>query len=469
MLFSSTVFIFIFLPIIFMLCLISKQKYHNIILLVASLFFYGFEQPKYVLIIISVIFISYIGAICIDKLYEYKKPILVLTIVANLSFLIFFKYINFIIENINLLNIYKLNLLKLILPIGISFYIFQALSYIIDVYRGEVKVQKNIFNLALYICLFPQLVAGPIIKYHDIEDAIISRKINIDDVSTGIKRFIIGLSKKVLIANTLGLVADKIFCQVPSAIPHLVAWIGAFAYTFQLFFDFSGYSDMAIGLGMIFGFKFMENFNYPYISKSVTEFWRRWHISLSTWFKQYVYIPLGGNKEGKIKTVRNLGIVFLITGLWHGASWTFIVWGLWHGLFIIIEKLINIKNIDEKYTKLWQNTLRHFYCLLIVVIGWVIFRSDNLTYAIQYISNMFGLMHIENKDIAFDLGYYVDTFEILMFVIAILCSVPIFKNILQEKGIIKNICLNIWFLILFVLSVSAIVATTYNPFLYFKF
>ena len=469
MLFSSITFVFIFLPIVIILCLVSKPKFHNLILLLTSILFYAFGEPKYFLIMLSIVLVSYLGAICIDKFSEYKKHFLVLTILSDLSFLIYFKYFNFIVENLNLLNIHHFDFIKVVMPIGISFYTFQALSYVIDVYRSEVKVQKNLYKLALYICLFPQLVAGPIIKYHDIEDAIDSRQINFEDVSIGIKRFIIGLSKKMLIANTLGLVADKIFAQDPSTIPHFVAWLGSFAYTFQLFFDFSGYSDMAIGLGLIFGFKFMENFNYPYISKSITEFWRRWHISLSTWFKQYVYIPLGGNKEGMLKTVRNLGIVFLLTGIWHGAAWTFVVWGIWHGFFIIIEKLLNIKQFDEKYTKLWQIILRHIYCILIFTIGWVIFRSDSLNYAMHYISNMFGFMHIEEKNVAYDLSYYIDVYEILMFMAAFICSIPVFKNILQSKSVMKNICVNIWLLILFILSASAMAATTYNPFIYFRF
>lgn len=469
MLFSSITFIFLFLPVLLFLCLITKQKYHNIILLLASILFYAFGEPKYVLIMLSIILISYIGTLLIDKFRNFKKPLLFLTILLNLSFLIYFKYFNFIIENFNSLNIYHIDIVKIVMPIGISFYTFQALSYVIDVYREEVKVQKNLYKLALYICLFPQLVAGPIIKYHDISDAIDSREINFDSVNIGVKRFIIGLSKKMLIANTLGLIADKIFEQPVTALPHFVSWLGAFAYTFQLYFDFSGYSDMAIGLGLIFGFKFMENFNYPYISKSITEFWRRWHISLSTWFKQYVYIPLGGNKGTKLATVRNLGIVFLLTGIWHGAAWTFIVWGIWHGMFIIIEKLLNIKEIDEKCTKIWQIVLRHIYCILIFTIGWVIFRSPDLHYAINYIGNMLGLVSINEKNIVYDMTYYIDVYEIIMFVAAILCSVPIFKNILQPKSTFKNICLNIWLLMLFILSVSAIAMNTYNPFIYFRF
>lgn len=469
MLFSSITFIFVFLPILLALCFLTKQKYHNIILLLASILFYAFGEPKYVLIMLSIILISYIGTLLIDKFRSFKKPLLILTIISNLSFLIYFKYFNFIVENFNSLNIFHIDLIKIVMPIGISFYTFQALSYVLDVYKEEVKVQKNLYKLALYICLFPQLVAGPIIKYHDIADQIDSREIDFDKVNIGVKRFIIGLSKKMLIANTLGLVADKIFAQSPDTLPHLITWLGAFSYTFQLYFDFSGYSDMAIGLGLIFGFKFMENFNYPYISKSITEFWRRWHISLSTWFKNYVYIPLGGNKGSKLSTIRNLGFVFLLTGIWHGAAWTFIVWGIWHGAFIIIEKLVNIKEIDEKYTKIWQLILRHIYCILIFTIGWVIFRSETLNYAVNYIANMFFILPVNESDVVYDIGYYVDVYEIIMFVSAILCSMPLFKNILDGKTLYKNICVNIWLLLLFVLSTSAIAMNTYNPFIYFRF
>ena len=469
MIFSSITFIFLFLPILLALCFITKQKYHNMILLIASLLFYAFGGPKYVPVLLAVILISYIGTLLIDKFRNYKKPLLILTIISNLSFLIYFKYFNFIIANLNSLHLFKINALDIIMPIGISFYTFQALSYVIDVYKGEVKVQKNIYKLALYICLFPQLVAGPIIKYHDISDAIDSREISFEKVNIGIKRFIIGLSKKMLIANTLGLVADKIFEQSPEILPHFVTWLGAIAYSFQIYFDFSGYSDMAIGLGLIFGFKFMENFNYPYISKSITEFWRRWHISLSTWFKHYVYIPIGGNKNGMLKTIRNLGFVFLLTGFWHGAAWNFIIWGIWHGTFIIIEKLVNIKEFEEKYTKNWQIILKHIYCIFVFVIGWVIFRSENMAYAIKYLSNMFGIMKINYSNVVYEIGYYIDLHEIIILIAAILCSTQLFKNILDAKSVFKNIIVNIWLLILFVLSVSAIAVNTYNPFIYFRF
>ena len=349
MLFSTMTFVYMFLPIVLLLYLVTKKELHNPILLIVSIVFYAWGEPKYLAIMLLTILINYFGAIAINKFQAHKKPILIATIIGNLAFLIYFKYFNFLIDNCN--NLFHANFepLNIIMPIGISFYTFQALSYVIDVYRGECNVQKDIYKLALYICLFPQLIAGPIVKYHDIAEQIDSREVNFEKVSYGVKRFIIGLSKKMLIANTMGAIADKIFIQDPHTFSHLTAWLGAIAYSFQLYFDFSGYSDMAIGLGAIFGFKFLENFNYPYISKSITEFWRRWHISLSTWFKQYVYISLGGNRVGKLKTLRNLGIVFLLTGIWHGAAWNFVIWGIWHGIFIILEKTLNIKEFEKKY------------------------------------------------------------------------------------------------------------------------
>ncbi|MCQ2965953.1 MAG: MBOAT family protein [Alphaproteobacteria bacterium] len=352
------------------------------------------------------------------------------------------------------------------MPIGISFYTFQSMSYTVDVYRKEVSVQKNIYKLALYITFFPQLIAGPIVKYHDIEYQIDNRKEDLDQVYYGIKRFILGLSKKVLLANTLGAIADKVFSLPVHNFDCLTAWIGALAYSFQLFYDFSGYSDMAIGLGSIFGFKFLENFNYPYISKSITEFWRRWHISLSTWFKEYLYIPLGGNRVSKKRNLLNLWIVFLATGIWHGAEWTFVVWGMWHGLFIIIERLTNFA---KKEGGKGLSLFKHAYTILAFVIGWVIFRAENLPYAYQYIQNMFGI--IKEHHISYELSYYINNKEILAFFFSTLLSFPLFKNILNLKT--NNVFIlystDVLIFFLFLLSCSSLLASTYNPFIYFRF
>ena len=467
MLFSTMTFVFMFLPIVLVLYLAAKKELHNPILLISSIIFYAWGEPKYLAIMLLTILINWLGAIGVDKFKNHKKLVLALTIIANLGFLIYFKYFNFLIDNCNNIFHSHIDPLNIVMPIGISFYTFQALSYVVDVYRGDCNVQKDIYKLALYICLFPQLIAGPIVKYHDVAEQIDSREVNFEKVDLGVKRFIIGLSKKMLIANTMGAIADKIFIQNPDTFSPLVAWIGSIAYTFQLYFDFSGYSDMAIGLGLIFGFKFLENFNYPYISKSITEFWRRWHISLSTWFKEYVYIPLGGNRKGKFKTLRNLGIVFLLTGIWHGAAWNFVVWGIWHGFFIIIEKIINIKEFEQKHTQKWVRFLQHIYCIFAFLIGWVMFRSETMSYAWQYIKNMFGLVRVH--DISYGMGYYIDNFEIIIFVCAILCSMPLFNKMLEVENKFGRTLINIWLLILFILSAATIASSTYNPFIYFRF
>lgn len=465
MLFSSMTFVFLFLPIVCALYLLTRKEYRNYILLFASILFYAWGEPRYLAIMLTTIVINYFGALFIDKYKKYKKWILIGTILSDLGFLFYFKYFNFIMTNVNTVFGADIPFLDIIMPIGISFYTFQALSYVVDVYRGEASVQKHIDKLALYICLFPQLIAGPIVKYHDIENQIDNRTENFDKVVYGIKRFIIGLSKKMLIANTMGAVADKIFAMPVTEFGTDIAWIGAIAYTFQIFYDFSGYSDMAIGLGSIFGFKFLENFNYPYISKSITEFWRRWHISLSTWFKEYLYIPLGGNRVAKSRMYLNLFLVFLATGIWHGAEWTFIVWGLWHGFFIIMEKWTGW---HKKEGGSFLSITQHLYTILVFVFGWVLFRSDNISYAWQYFKNMLGL--VKNHNITYTMGYYIDNIAILTFVIAILCAIPIFKNItMPVANKYKHIAINSWIMALFIVSVSTIAASTYNPFIYFRF
>ncbi len=466
MLFSSMTFVFLFLPIVCALYLLAKPSLHNPILLLASMFFYAWGEPSYLAIMILTIFVNYVGALAIDKWRRLKFPIALLTIAVDLSFLIYFKYFNFIVENVNVLCGTEIDFIKVVMPIGISFYTFQALSYLVDVYRGEVKVQKDLYKMALYIALFPQLVAGPIVKYHDVAEQIDNRVVSFDKVAYGVKRFIIGLAKKMLIANTLGVVADKIFNQPVVQFDCLTAWVGALAYSMQLFYDFSGYSDMAIGLGSIFGFKFLENFNYPYISKSITEFWRRWHISLSTWFREYLYIPLGGNRVPKWRNLVNLFLVFLATGIWHGASWVFIVWGLWHGFFIILEKLTDW---NKEKQNLGLKILQHIYTILVFIIGWVFFRSETLSYALDYIKNMFGL--ISDHQIAYTLPYYIDRIGVIAFIAAILCAMPIFKGFLSiafERKVCRTL-VNIWLMLLFILSAVTIAVSTYNPFIYFRF
>ena len=468
MLFSSMTFVFMFLPIVCTLYLLSRKELQNYILLIASILFYAWGEPRYLAIMLLTILTNYIGANYISRSHKnnHRKEILVITVLINLGFLFYFKYFNFVIDNINDLFSANIKAIKVIMPIGISFYTFQAMSYLIDVYRGDVKAQKNIYNLALYICLFPQLIAGPIVKYHDVDEQISNREVNFQKVAYGIKRFIIGLAKKMLLANTLGAVADKIFEQPIEQFDCFTAWIGAFAYSLQLFYDFSGYSDMAIGLGSIFGFKFLENFNYPYISKSITEFWRRWHISLSTWFKEYLYIPLGGNRVSKARNYWNLFVVFLATGFWHGAAWNFIVWGLWHGMFIIIEKATQW---HKKEGGVFLKITQHIYCILAFVIGWVMFRADTMNYAWGYIKNMFGL--VKEHQIAYEIPYYIDNIEIITFIVAIVCAMPIFNKMLEikyEHKLLRSF-VNIWLIVLFVISTASIAASTYNPFIYFRF
>ena len=464
MLFSSMTFVFMFLPIVCALYLMCNKRFHNPILLAASILFYAWGEPKYLAIMLLTILINYAGALAVEKFNNRKKLWLILTIIVDLGFLIYFKYFNFIIDNINNLFHAHISALDVIMPIGISFYTFQALSYVIDVFRGDCKAQKDVYKLALYICLFPQLIAGPIVKYHDVAEQIEDREVNFDKVNLGVKRFIIGLAKKMLIANTLGAIADKIFTQPADTFTPLVAWLGGISYTLQLYYDFSGYSDMAIGLGLIFGFHFMENFNYPYISKSITEFWRRWHISLSTWFKQYLYIPLGGNRISKNRTYINLGIVFLLTGIWHGASWNFVFWGLWNGFFIILEKMTGWHNETDKLS---IKILKHLYTIFVFVLGWVMFRADNMTYAWTYLKNMFGLVPVH--DITYKMIYYVDNVEIITLFIGILCAMPIFRNMVYVENKAAKLAVNVWLLVLFILSAASIAASTYNPFIYFRF
>ncbi len=457
MLFSSTPFLFVFLPIVCIMYLLIKPSLRNYWLLFASLFFYAWGEPRYLSVMLFVVLLNYVVALLFEKYPTQKKLLLFTGVLANLGILVFFKYTNFIIENINLLLNLNVPDFRVVMPIGISFFIFQSMSYIVDVYRTEVKCQQDVRKLALYISLFPQLIAGPIVKYHDIEKSIDDRSVNMDDVLYGVRRFIIGLSKKVLLANSMGSVADNIYATTPNELTASVAWVGAVAYSLQIFYDFSGYSDMAIGLGRLFGFRFLENFNYPYIASSITDFWRRWHISLSSWFKQYLYIPLGGNRNGDLATTRNLLIVFLATGIWHGASWNFVVWGLWHGFFLILEK---------KFKFITSNKfLGHFYTIIVFVIGWVFFRADNLHIAFEYLQAMFGL---NNPTIMSSIEFYVNRKDVIISVFALLFCVPLNFEKLKQNNYLE--CgYNLVLLCFLFLSIVSIAASTYNPFIYFRF
>lgn len=469
MLFSSMTFLFVFMPILMTIYFFAKKEIRNYILLIASVIFYGFADMRYLAIMIMTIAINYWGALLIEKYdtsIQKRHWILGLSIIADLSFLAYFKYFNFFLKNINALLAADFTLLDIIMPIGISFYTFQAMSYLIDVYRGEVKAQHDIYKLALYIVLFPQLVAGPIVKYHDICDQIDKREETFDKVVLGLKRFIMGLAKKVLLANTLAVVADKIFAQSVDQITLGYAWLGIITYALQLYYDFSGYSDMAIGLGMIFGFKFMENFNYPYICKSLNDFWRRWHISLSTWFRQYLYFPLGGSRISPLRTYINLFIVFLATGFWHGAEWTFIAWGIWNAIFIMFEHYIGWnKNKTDSFL---AATGKHIYGLVVFLVGLVMFRSPDILYSFEYIARMF---HISTVDHLPNYDYGLNNKYLLAMMVGIILTLPVCRNILSvsyERKVLRTI-INIWLFILFLLSAASLAGATYNPFIYFRF
>ncbi len=468
MLFSSMTFLFVFMPVVMAVYFLAKKEIRNYILLIASIIFYAWGEPRYLAIMIISILVNYIGALGLDK---FKSPhqrlgIVTATILVDLSFLFYFKYFNFVVDNINLALHTHIDFVDVIMPIGISFYTFQAMSYLIDVYRKEVPAQRDVYKLALYIVLFPQLIAGPIVKYHDVCEQIDDRKVEFKYVIIGLKRFIIGLAKKVLIANTLAVVVDKIFEQAPENLTTEIAWLGAVAYCLQLYYDFSGYSDMAIGLGLMFGFKFLENFNYPYISKSISEFWRRWHISLATWFRQYLYIPLGGNRKGTLRTYWNLFFIFLVTGVWHGAAWNYILWGVWNGIFIVFERFIGWSK-DKADTKL-VSVGKHIYALLAIGIGMIIFRAPSVMYGFEFIGKMLGINvgeHLPNFD------YGINNKFALMMVVGLICAMPVCKNMLYvayERKVLRTV-INIWLFVLFFWSTISLAASTYNPFIYFRF
>ena len=467
MVFSSAIFLFGFLPLLLGLYFLAKDKYRNYILLAFSLIFYGFGGPKLLIMMIAVVMLDYIAAIFIDKYKNEKtrKLIMILTVILNIGILFYFKYMGFTVSVINRLASLSIPVPEIVLPIGISFYTFQAMSYVIDVYRREAKANKNPFNVLLYVSMFPQLVAGPIVRYKTVAEEIEKRQVTLDEFTLGLERFIFGLAKKLIIANNTGKLADVIFGAEVLATP--LAWLGAVAYALQIYFDFSAYSDMAIGLGKMFGFNFEENFNYPYISKNVTEFWRRWHISLSTWFRDYVYIPLGGNRKGIKRQILNLFIVWSLTGIWHGAATNFLLWGLYYFAFLILEKFV-LKKVLDKLPK-W---IGHVYTLLVVLIGWMLFRAEGLAECIKIIKAMFvpAITDITMQQ----MGIYLESYGIYLG-LGILLSMPIFPRIreLIQNKFSKNIFIQIMYYLfvvgVFVLSVIFLSQATYNPFIYFRF
>lgn len=475
MVFSSTVFIFIFLPAVLVMDKILPLKIRNIFLIFASFLFFSWSQPQYLWLLLLNILINYLGGILVSAEGEKKKKFFfICTIVLNLVLLIYFKYFDFLIKTVNDIAGRNISMKNIILPIGISFFTFQGMSYVIDVYRNKVKKQKNILNLCLYISLFPQLVAGPIVRYIDVEKEIENRPGKKGEYYQGICRFIMGLGKKAILANSLAVITDQIWGAGAGLNTSSVAWLGSLTYTLQIYFDFSGYSDMAIGIGLLLGFHFMENFNYPYISKSITEFWRRWHISLSSWFRDYVYIPLGGNRK---HVYLNLLVVFLLTGLWHGAAWNFVMWGGINGAFIVLERFICSALKKERNTSEIQtesrilNAIKHAYTLFIVNFIWVFFRAPSIEEAWLYIKTMLGLYTSSTP--LFGLGWYLNIWNITVIAIAIFCAFPISRKIkdICEKmdGRVLLLIKNTGLILIFAYSVIRVASGTYNPFIYFQF
>ena len=458
MVFSSITFLFYFLPLVLLFYYIVPYKFKNFILLIFSLIFYAYGEPIYIFIMIFSCIVDYTNALIIDKYRNtYKaKLALISSIVINLSLLGFFKYSDFFISIVNNTTNSNIDLLNIALPIGISFYTFQTMSYTIDVYRNEAPVQRNIISLSTFVTLFPQLVAGPIVRYSDISYDLNHRTHNFNKFYEGVYRFIIGLCKKVLLANNLGLIWYSIKNTPFNTLSIATSWLGIICFTLQIYFDFSGYSDMAIGLGKIFGFEFLENFNFPYISKSITEFWRRWHISLGIWFRDYVYIPLGGNKCSKSRWFFNIFVVWFLTGLWHGASFNFILWGLYFGIILVIEKLFLINLLKKS-----PNFICHVYVIFLVIIGFVLFEIDTLSGVLNYLSSMFNFNNtlVDNTF----LYYLVPNISLIIF--AIIASTPIVKNILDKYIYIRIIAL----LFGMILSTAFLVDASFNPFLYFRF
>lgn len=466
MVFSSTIFLCVYLPLVLLGYYICPKKGRNLFLLIVSLVFYAWGEPKYVFLMIFSILVNYIFGRLMDKNRGRQKRLklmLVLSVVIDLGLLSVFKYTDFIITNVNAIFGANFDLLNIALPIGISFYTFQAMSYTIDVYRDDVRVQKNLIDFGMYITMFPQLIAGPIVRYADVQDQLAERSVTTADFSEGVMRFVVGLGKKVLLANQMGAVWSDIYA-LGGDVSALMAWTGAIAYTFQIYFDFSGYSDMAIGLGRMFGFKFPENFRYPYQSVSITDFWRRWHITLSTWFKEYLYIPLGGNRRGLARQALNLLIVWSLTGFWHGAGWNFVMWGLYYFVILFIEKLFLLKALDKL-----PKFFRHVYALLLIIIGWVIFASDDVSVLLPYLGSMFGANGaIGGMDV-----YTLLTKAVLLIICCVASTELPKKLFLSAAGAMNEKAAftlkSVLMIALLALSMILLIGDSYNPFLYFRF
>ncbi len=464
MVFSSMVFMCVFLPAVFVLhCILPGIRAKNALLLLASVLFYAYGEPVYIILLFISTLLNYFCACGIDRFQNHRKGILVLAVICNLGILIVFKYTDFILGMVNSVTGLHLPLPQIRMPIGISFFTFQAMSYVIDVYRETTKAQKNYAKVLLYISFFPQLIAGPIVKYHDVAAEIDQRTVTLDGVALGIRRFSAGLCKKVLLANTLGLVADNLFGASAGSINGAGAWLGAISYMLQIYFDFSGYSDMAIGLGWMFGFHFKENFNYPYISGTIREFWRRWHMSLSGWFLEYLYIPLGGNRKGKFRTVVNKMIVFLCTGIWHGAAVNFLFWGVYHGFFLMLEEYIPW--IGKKGSAV-KSFFQHVYALLVVCIGFIFFRAETMAQGCFWVRKMFTGFGWNAGAMSFALQQMTPVFLVTLAGALIACC-PVKKLISEKKwyGPVAYVC-SLTGLVICILSLAS---GTYNPFIYFRF
>ena len=461
MLFSSLTFLLAFLPLVLVLYYINNNRvYRNIVLLISSLIFYSWGEPRTIIIMIITIIVNYVMAIMIEENEKYRKLLFIVTCIFNIGILFFFKYFNFFVNDVLMLKNVTLNI---ILPIGISFYTFQILSYVIDVYKKEVVAQRSIINLGAYVTMFPQLIAGPIVRYQTIAKELTDRKEHVDDIAEGLRRFIIGLGKKIIIANQMAIIADKVYLSIPlHDLNTMFAWIGTIAFALQIYYDFSGYSDMAIGLGKMFGFHFVENFNYPYIATSITDFWRRWHISLSSWFRDYVYIPLGGSRCSKARWMLNIMIVWSLTGLWHGASYNFILWGLYYGVLLMMEKLFFKKYLDK------LRGINYIITMLIVLVGWVFFNSSSVDQIIYMIRNLFGfngsfsLILLNNQGILYLLPYML---------IAIIGMGPWINQLFIKirNNTIGFTIYDIYLVVILVVCLIFLINNSYNPFIYFRF
>ena len=463
MVFASITFLYYFLPVFLILYFVVPKKYKNLVLLLFSLIFYFYGEPKYILLMLIEVLFAYFMTLSLEK--NKSKSLLIVVVSFHLLLLCIFKYFNFIISNINSIFSSNISLLNIVLPIGISFYTFQIISYEVDVYRGKVKASKNLIEFMTYVFLFPQLIAGPIVRYESVNKELKSRKVTFDDFSSGVNRFVIGLFKKVVIANNIGELCNILVGSTEVSV--LLYWVLGIGYMLQIYFDFSGYSDIAIGIGKMIGFKFPENFNYPYIADSVTNFWRRWHMTLSSWFKDYVYIPLGGNRVSILKHIRYIFIVWMLTGLWHGASWNFIIWGLYFGVILIIEKYF-LNKVLEKLPKV----IRIIYTSFVVMISFIIFSSNNLDSAFTIIKGLFSFksLSLSNNFIL----YYVKSYGFIL-IMGIIFSTPLIKNIIEKlrsKKILNNIINIIEVIVIFIILLivtSMLIDSSYNPFLYFRF